>query len=526
MSRRSSFVCRSISRLVVVGAMLLAARTASAACYVAFIHGSGVHFGDPSPNYSDCGQNEVDCKFGPADTDDKVCGHTDKHFTQGDINPPDAPLGGVQDWLGPQDAPLPPGWDIARQGDPRIPRGMEAYWSHPEDMSEEEFVTTAEFQGVPLNPDRRFYSMTWMGSGQYTRPAPTSTREPVVEPRVPPIPRGTTDNSCIYFRVGWNGYVEWYHDAAVGAAARRLASYLDMYNVQDGELTIVSHSMGGLVARHILNHASPNSMYYDPAFERISRATKRLVTIQAPHAGATSADAAMGVLAGRDFPNDSAAALIAAGLRCRDRRTVSLTTGSVWSRVDDGTMGDEGRTVPIYTIAGYGTGETSGTGSTMFMSLDYTAHIASMGLCYEAGWANDNGGFCGQLPCWRTSLGAAWVRSTRGLGPLVVVQLTTCGFNRLQFRASDQFDGLVDTRSAHGFLPQGPKFRGPDGGRPPLPIDIELLAGPKVKYLTMGANHNQGRLSIWQAKGRYEDSYNFEAVATPGVYIDLARQEP
>jgi hypothetical protein len=454
-------------------------------CFIAFIHGSGnkAQFGDlpdpANPNH---------------DLDDPICGNSEEKF-----------IPGPTDWLGPRDAPLPDGWDLATMGDPRIPGKLEGYWSPNtwEDQTltprTDETVKAEQAQGEQLASDFNTYSLT--GAASRVVPDWTLARLPFgnllglfwfISAQV--APQSVTSQQCVYFRISYNGLVEWWHDAAAGLAARRLAEALDRYNVPDGKLVIVTHSMGGLVARHILNHGTPNSMFFNEAFGRVARATRHLYTIQAPHAGSTAADASMGTT-DVNYVNEAAAVVnyFRIGDLCKDRRVASLATGHIRNRIADGTMGDEGRTATIMSIGGYCSEGHCGQG----YEDDFLTSIASQAVCYESGFANLSGGFCGRLPCWRpTYIDILESVVGQGGGLLPIVAAATCTINSINFRPYGGFDGLVDTCAAHGWYPPSVISRSSRALRIPQPG----LGGPHIELISAGVNHHQGRMNVWKVK--------------------------
>jgi hypothetical protein len=250
------------------------------------------------------------------------------------------------------------------------------------------------------------------------------------------------DSRCIGYRVGYNGNVEWWNGDATnpGAAwqvAKELNDFISSQNIPDGRLIIVTHSMGGLVVRWILNQGVANAPYFNyngAEYDRIVRKTKYAITIQAPHAGSMAADSLYGE-ADHAISNAAGYALLAFGVRTADARTNSLRRGYMESAaLDAGWMADGGRTTKLYTVGSvfmYGTGD----------SQDDDLQTCWEGLCLSCGLANLDCGTCGT--------------SFQLVGG----------------------DGLVEGYSAHG------NYRRRNA----------WLTGARAKWLDIGHNHNQGR---------------------------------
>ncbi len=249
-------------------------------------------------------------------------------------------------------------------------------------------------------------------------------------------------SGCATVRIGYNGYQPWYHEEAAGRVASRLAQFIDYVGIPAHRLVVVTHSMGGLVMRHILNHANPQALYYNPTYQKVSEATKYAITIQAPHTGSPAADA---MYLEANYLGDVVAGVgKLLNIREGDRRTESMRQLFMRRWVADGSMNDEARTVPLFTIGGRTTAPEA-AGASPAMSEDGLLDQIWQALCLKSGGANLLGALCGFD-----------IDETPG-------------------------DGFVTLNSAHGISPTS--FRAP--GIP--------LKGAHTKWLTVDHNHHQGR---------------------------------
>jgi hypothetical protein len=163
-------------------------------------------------------------------------------------------------------------------------------------------------------------------------------------------------NGCQMKVIGYNGTQEWWADAAAGSVARQLNAFISLFNIPDGQLIIVTHSMGGLVARYLLNSAEPNSPYFAAGqhlnLANIKKKTKYVITIQAPHMGSEAADALYWDATSFGANVNGILGRIFAG-QDQTRARSTMTRGymeDAWSW-----MGDAGRTTKIWSIAGFST---------------------------------------------------------------------------------------------------------------------------------------------------------------------------
>lgn len=98
---------------------------------------------------------------------------------------------------------------------------------------------------------------------------------------------------CMVWRVAYDGVSRTFAEGATQVATE-LVNFISRYRIPDKKLVIVTHSMGGLVGRFMLNNAAPTAPYHWPFFRTVAAKTSHMITVQAPHAGAASADALWG----------------------------------------------------------------------------------------------------------------------------------------------------------------------------------------------------------------------------------------
>jgi hypothetical protein len=261
--------------------------------------------------------------------------------------------------------------------------------------------------------------------------------------------------ACAVWRVGYDGNQQWWSDRAAGKVASSLHDFIDSYAIPDGALTIVGHSMGGVVARYVVNSGAPAAPYYneyvglDPRmdYDLVRRKTGRIITVQSPHAGTQSADALFG-RADHNVTNVGADLIKVMGWREITNATGVMTRPYMEAAgAPGGEMGDEGRQVPLYTIAGTDTGDASGAG----MDDDSKLDLAWALLCYKRGASNSWGAAC-RWDVWNFEAVAG--------------------------------DGLVERASAHGLWLRG-SANGAAG-----------IFGARQPWLDVVHNHNQGRYNL------------------------------
>ena len=272
-----------------------------------------------------------------------------------------------------------------------------------------------------------------------------------------------SETRCIGYRVGYNGNVEWWNGSpsnpgAAWKVAADLNTFINTYNIPDGKLIVVTHSMGGNIMRWIANQGVANAPYFNyngAQYDSIVRKTKYVVTIQAPHAGSQAVDTLYGEA---DQPISDAEGYAAQvfDIRNPDARTNTLRRAYMESAaIDSGWLADYGRITNLYTIASF---QKWGTGD----SDDGNCDTASDALCYTSGIVN---GYCG-LCIW----GCSGVSS----------------------------DGAVEFTSADGWFSR----RG------------QYMAGARTPWLQIGHNHNHGRFDRLSTN-IYDRLWNYNMMNAP-----------
>ncbi|HEY0713475.1 MAG TPA: hypothetical protein VGF45_12430, partial [Polyangia bacterium] len=237
--------------------------------------------------------------------------------------------------------------------------------------------------------------------------------------------------------------------------------FLTAHALPDGALTLIGHSMGGLVVRYVVNSGSPAAPYYneyawlDPRmdYDLVRRKTGRVIAVQAPLTGAQSADAVFG-RADHAITNRGADVIKALGWRQATPATAVMTRGYLEAAGTlGGEMGDIGRMTPLDSIAGIEAAGGSGTG----MSDDEKLELSWTLLCYRRGGANSWGAAC-QWDVWNFQ--------------------TIAG------------DGLVERSSSHGLWQRS------------SPNGTPAILGARRAWLDVIHNHNQGRYNLLAAEIR------------------------
>jgi len=258
--------------------------------------------------------------------------------------------------------------------------------------------------------------------------------------------------NCKARMIGYQGLVSF--DSEVPYVAQQLVDFVNDEQIPDGGLMIIAHSMGGLVSRYLMNSLEPNS---PTLLERewrpgdldnlaVLRAKmSQVITIQTPHFGSEGADGLFGEASRRDG-NALGELLIDFGLESPSEAYWSLRRSYLELRAD--TMGDEGRTIPIWTIGGENT---------------------------EGAWSRRN---------------STEPEDSRD-GKLHLASVLVFGTDGSKIMRND---GLVEARSAHGksiqkeghYLGAGTDLRY---------TSDRAVAGAFYNWLTTPLNHNHGRLS-------------------------------
>jgi pimeloyl-ACP methyl ester carboxylesterase len=268
-------------------------------------------------------------------------------------------------------------------------------------------------------------------------------------------------SGCYVWRIGYDGNQQWWSDRAAGKVAAALHDFIDAFAIPDGALTLVGHSMGGLVVRYVVNSGSPSAPYYNEYtwlnermdYDLVRRKTGRIIALQAPLTGAQSADALFG-RADHGLTNRGADVIKILGWRSITNATGVMTRPYMEAAgAPGGEMGDEGREVPLYSVAGYAMEAGSGTG----MDDDGKLDTAWALLCYKRAAMNSWGAGC-RWDVWNFQ--------------------TVAG------------DGLVERWSAHGLWMRG------------NPTGTGAILGARVPWLDVLHNHNHGRYDVLAAEIR------------------------
>ena len=266
------------------------------------------------------------------------------------------------------------------------------------------------------------------------------------------------DQGCVSLRVGYDGEAQWWHQRAAGKVAATLNDFIKRHSIADGGLVLVGHSMGGVLARYVVNNGMPHSPFYneyagsDPRmdYDLVRRKTSYIISVQSPHTGTQAADALYGD-ADDGFTSAGAAVINLFNLHDKTPASAVLTRGYMEAAgAPGGEMGDQGRTVNMYTIGGTDTGDAAGTG----MDADGDLDLAWILLCYKKGARNSWGATC-RWDFWN-------FQSTPG-------------------------DGLVEHKSAHGRWMR----RSPNGQA--------TILGAYRPWLDVVHNHNHGRFDVLSA---------------------------
>lgn len=191
------------------------------------------------------------------------------------------------------------------------------------------------------------------------------------------------ERGCEVLRVGYDGSASYWAASAAGEVARQTASWIDERGIGEGELLMVAHSMGGVVARWIVNQGEQGAPYYDyggAPYSRVTRALRALVTIQAPHTGSEAADAMFGE-ADNWYSRRAADLVDLFGIESSDAAASAMRRASMEAAGGSGGfIADHGRTTRMYTVAGYSTFDGAGVYAG-WMSQDTQLAIVWGSLC-------------------------------------------------------------------------------------------------------------------------------------------------
>ena len=178
--------------------------------------------------------------------------------------------------------------------------------------------------------------------------------------------------------VGYDGRASFWDPESAGRVATQINNFITQYNIPDRQLIIVSHSMGGLVSRWILNNGVAGSPYYNyrgENYARIVAKTRYLITVATPHLGAEPADAVYGT---SDTLCGNFVGWIMGVLGERNRATDYLRRINLeYASASGGWLQDAGRTRTMYTMStrrwDTGTGTVEDTGlSAVWSCIDNT----------------------------------------------------------------------------------------------------------------------------------------------------------
>jgi pimeloyl-ACP methyl ester carboxylesterase len=282
----------------------------------------------------------------------------------------------------------------------------------------------------------------WNPSGDPARSLAAQARSPK-----------SLEGRCVVGRIGYDGSAQWWHVRAAGRVARSLHDFIDAHRIADGGLILIGHSMGGLVARYIVDNGAGEAPYYNEYggvdarmdYDLIRRKTAVIITVDTPHTGTEAADALQGA-SDHVLANGGVALLLALGMVRDSPANSSLTRAYLEAAgAPAGEMADGGRVVPIYTVAGISPRPRVDTLPTR---ADRRLDLAWSMLCRQRGAINLWGVAC-RWDFW-----------------------------------NDPFvpgDGIVTRSSAHGLW-----TRGRPGGRP-------SIGGAHGQWLDLPENHSQGR---------------------------------
>jgi hypothetical protein len=295
------------------------------------------------------------------------------------------------------------------------------------------------------------------------------------------------DSACAIYRVGYNGLSAWYADDAAGQVATQINQFIDEYAIPDSELIIITHSMGGVLGRWILNNGVATAPYYNYSgqdYERIAQKTKYMITIQAPHWGSQVADAIYGQA---DNYFSDAAGAIAVEFAGQDQSEARNSIRREYMRDATLWLGDAGRYRTLYTVAGESVDDDAGEG----MENDGQLQTAWAGVCYRRAWFNGWGSLCNLsdiafLGAVGAAVGAATFDNVAGDG--LVERLSAAGQRYI----------VPASTSIHRGRPPGIGTSPDAPPRPPQPV-LSSIEGAYRHWLDIHDNHNQGRFDMHYA---------------------------
>ena len=159
------------------------------------------------------------------------------------------------------------------------------------------------------------------------------------------------NRGCTVLVTGYDGTAGFWDAAASGAVARQLNQFITQQSIPDGQLILIAHSMGGVVARWIVNNGVGGSAYYDynGDYATIARKTHSILSVSGAHLGSPVADAVYG---NSDTLCGNFVGTLAGWLGSRDGSTYWLETLQLeYGSASGSWMGDAGRSKTLYTMA-------------------------------------------------------------------------------------------------------------------------------------------------------------------------------
>ena len=156
---------------------------------------------------------------------------------------------------------------------------------------------------------------------------------------------------CTVLVTGYDGTAGFWDAAASGAVAAQLNQFISQNQIPDGQLILIGHSMGGLVARWIVNNGVGGAAYYNynGDYATIARKTKNIISVSGAHLGSPVASAAYG---SSDTICGNFVGTLAGWLGARDDSTYWLTTLQMeYGSASGSWMGDVARSKTLYTMA-------------------------------------------------------------------------------------------------------------------------------------------------------------------------------
>jgi hypothetical protein len=156
---------------------------------------------------------------------------------------------------------------------------------------------------------------------------------------------------CAVLVTGYDGTAGFWDAGASGQVAQQINAFIAQQGIPDGQLIIIGHSMGGVVARWIVNNGVPGSAYfnYNGDYATITRKTHHVISVAGPHLGSPIADAVYGT---SNTLCGNFVGTLAGWLGARDGSTFWLESLQLeYGSASGSWMGDAGRYRTLYTFA-------------------------------------------------------------------------------------------------------------------------------------------------------------------------------